>query len=150
MPRCRRRAASTHNHEHVIKLVAVTAIRSRCIAALYHDAVYIQVDHGPPGSMAAEIERVLETAELAAPGVSRPDGRRPRVTGRCARTCSAARSATWSSRTPSGLNEFASALVASIQLTDALDREQRIAVSACIEQTIPFRVDPVTRAARSR
>jgi hypothetical protein len=43
-----------------------------------------------------------------------------------------------------GLNEIASALVASIQLQDALSREQRIAVSACIEQTIPFRPDPIT------
>jgi hypothetical protein len=42
-----------------------------------------------------------------------------------------------------GLNEFGSALVASIQLARALSREQRIAVAACIEQTIPFRVDPV-------
>ncbi len=42
-----------------------------------------------------------------------------------------------------GLNEFASALVACVQLESALDRTQRIAVAACIEQTIPFRVDPV-------
>ena len=42
------------------------------------------------------------------------------------------------------LTELASALVASLQLADALDRDQRIAVAACIEQTIPFRVDPVT------
>jgi hypothetical protein len=42
-----------------------------------------------------------------------------------------------------GLNEFASALVASIQLADALSREHRIAIAACIEQTIPFRVEPV-------
>ena len=48
-----------------------------------------------------------------------------------------------------GLNEFASALVAAIQLGDALDREQRIAIAACIEQTIPFRTDPVQRAARA-
>jgi hypothetical protein len=41
-----------------------------------------------------------------------------------------------------GLNEFASALVASLQLAQALTREQRITVAACIEQTIPFRVDP--------
>jgi hypothetical protein len=43
-----------------------------------------------------------------------------------------------------GLNEFASALVASLQLEHALDRVQRIAIAACIEQTIPFRVDAVT------
>jgi hypothetical protein len=43
-----------------------------------------------------------------------------------------------------GLNEFASALVASIQLEHALDRIQRIGVAACIEQTIPFRADPVS------
>jgi hypothetical protein len=43
-----------------------------------------------------------------------------------------------------GLNEFASSLVCSIQLAEALTREQRIAVAACIEQTIPFRKDAAT------
>jgi hypothetical protein len=42
-----------------------------------------------------------------------------------------------------GLNELASALVASIHLATTLDREQRIAIAACIEQTIPFRADPI-------
>jgi len=42
-----------------------------------------------------------------------------------------------------GLNEFASALVMAVQLHDALTREQKIAVAACIEQTIPFRSDCV-------
>jgi hypothetical protein len=46
--------------------------------------------------------------------------------------------------TPShALNELASALVASIQLATVLDRNQRLAIAACIEQTIPFRADPV-------
>src|SRR5262249_36334404 len=45
----------------------------------------------------------------------------------------------------SGLNEFASALVASLQLHKALDRHQRIALAACIEQTIPFRRNRVTQ-----
>jgi hypothetical protein len=42
-----------------------------------------------------------------------------------------------------GLNELSSALVATIQLEPALSREQRLVIAACIEQTIPFRVDPV-------
>jgi hypothetical protein len=42
-----------------------------------------------------------------------------------------------------GLNELSSALVAAIQLEQVLSREQRVVIAACIEQTIPFRVDPV-------
>ena len=37
--------------------------------------------------------------------------------------------------TTGGLNELASALVMAIQLGKALDRHQRLAVAACIEQT---------------
>jgi hypothetical protein len=43
----------------------------------------------------------------------------------------------------SGLNELASAIVACVQLAKALDRHQRIAIAACIEQTIPFRSNAV-------
>src|SRR5687767_9522476 len=47
-----------HNHDHVIGL-AKEGDPLEVIAALYHDAVYIQVDQGPPRSMRAEMDRVL-------------------------------------------------------------------------------------------
>jgi hypothetical protein len=128
-----------HNHDHVID-IASSGDPLEVIAALYHDAVYIQVDQGPPRSMHNEMNRVLGQADQGwriLPGAANDQlssdvlavfGRKPGdvVAG------------------TSGLNELASALVASMQLADALDRQQRIDVAACIEQTIPFRVDPVT------
>jgi len=127
-----------HNHDHVIDLVA-DGDPLEIIAALYHDAIYIQVDLGPPRSMRDELSsvlaqgadgwRVLPAAEDPVTGdVLHVFGRR-----------------VGDVVTPTaGLNEFGSALIASIHLARALSREQRIAIAACIEQTIPFRVDPVT------
>jgi len=126
-----------HNHDHVIDLVA-GGDPLEVVAALYHDAVYIQVDQGPPRSMRDELAAVLAQGPdgwRVLPDAAGPiTGDVLRVFGRgvgdvVAPTC--------------GLNEFASALVAAIQLSRALSRDQRIAVAACIEQTIPFRVDPV-------
>jgi hypothetical protein len=126
-----------HNHDHVID-IAREGDPLEVIAALYHDAVYIQVDQGPPASMKAEMDRVLGAADKGWRVLASDDqvvtdvlavfGRKPGdiVTG------------------TTGLNELASALVASIQLAKALDRQARIDVAACIEQTIPFRVDPET------
>src|SRR5213595_2204271 len=51
-----------HNHDHVIE-IASSGEPLEIIAALYHDAVYIQVDHGPPRSMRAEMDRFLGAAE---------------------------------------------------------------------------------------
>src|SRR4051812_27016956 len=47
-----------HNHDHVIDL-ASGGDPLEVIAALYHDAVYIQVDQGPPRSMRDELAPVL-------------------------------------------------------------------------------------------
>lgn len=126
-----------HNHDHVIGLVA-DGDPLEVVAALYHDAVYIQVDQGPPRSMRDELAPVL------APG---PDGWRVLadaagpLTGDVLHVFGRAVGDVVTPTT--GLNEFASALVASIHLATALSRAQRIAIAACIEQTIPFRVDPV-------
>jgi hypothetical protein len=126
-----------HNHDHVVDLLH-DGDPLEVIAALYHDAVYIQVDQGPPRSMRDEIAGVLQQGAdgwRILPGAAEPVaadvlGVFGRVVGEIV--------------TPmSGLNEFASALVACLQLRDALDREQRLAVASCIELTIPFRTDPV-------
>jgi hypothetical protein len=126
-----------HNHDHVINLVA-DGDPLEVIAALYHDAVYIQVDLGPPHSMRDELSGVMAQGPegwRVLPGAAEPvTGDVLHVFGRKVGDLV----------TPTtGLNEFASALVASVQLAGALSREQRIGVAACIEQTIPFRVDPV-------
>src|SRR5262245_58056361 len=127
-----------HNHDHVIE-IASKGDPLEVLAALYHDAVYIQVDLGPPRSMKVEMARSLLPDGIGegfrivcdddvVGDVLAVFGRKPgeTVTG------------------TTGLNELASALVACAQLENVLDRKQRIAVAACIEQTIPFRADPVT------
>ena len=47
-----------HNHEHVVDLIG-EGDPLEVIAALYHDAVYIQVDQGPPRSMRTELAGLL-------------------------------------------------------------------------------------------
>jgi hypothetical protein len=126
-----------HNHDHVIEL-AREVDPLEVIAALYHDAVYIQVDHGPPPTMASEIATVLDAGRggewQVLPASSEAVSDVHAVFGRKPGDIVTA---------TSGLNELASALVACVQLEHALDRYQRINVVAAIEQTIPFRVDPV-------
>ncbi len=143
-----------HNHDHVVDLIA-HGDPLEVIAALYHDAVYIQVDQGPPRSMREELAGVLAPTRSAK---RRPSESEAQIEARVGWEVLPGAAGPVTSDvlavfdrsvgdivTPtSGLNEFASALVAAIQLQDALDREQRLAIVACIEQTIPFRVDPVT------
>jgi hypothetical protein len=131
-----------HNHDHVIDLVS-DGDPLEIIAALYHDAVYIQVDQGPPRSMREELSSVLAQGAdgwRVLPAAAGP------VTGDILHVFG--RSVGDIVTPTTGLNEFASALVAAIQLAPALSREQRIAIAACIEQTIPFRVDPVAELHR--
>ncbi|HEY0251617.1 MAG TPA: hypothetical protein VGC41_08825 [Kofleriaceae bacterium] len=127
-----------HNHDHVIGLTR-DCEPLEVIAALYHDAVYIQVDKDLPKSMLAELSRVLEPVAkgwriLPAAGDDQVTADVLAVFGKKSGE---------EVSTSHGLNELASALVASIQMADVLDRNQRLAIAACIEQTIPFRVDPV-------
>ncbi len=125
-----------HNHDHVVDLLA-DGDPLEVIAALYHDAVYIQVDQGAPRSMKAELDQVL--AHEPAGWKVLPAAAKP-VTGEVLAVFG--REVGDVVTGTSGLNELASALVAALQLEDALTREQRIAIAACIEQTIPFREDP--------
>jgi len=125
-----------HNHDHVVDLIA-NGDPLEVIAALYHDAIYIQVDQGLPTSMKAELGMVLaheDTGWRILPAAAGLAGDTLAVFGRKVGDVVTG---------TSGLNELASALVASLQLANSLSREQRIAIAACIEQTIPFRVDPV-------
>jgi len=127
-----------HNHDHVISLTR-NCEPLEVIAALYHDAVYIQVDKDVPKSMAAELATVIAPVDkgwriLHAAGEHEATADVLAVFGRKVGDHVSPTQA---------LNELASALVAAIQLSQVLDREQRIAIAACIEQTIPFRPDPV-------
>src|SRR5437868_3939840 len=104
-----------HNHDHVIE-IAREGDPLEVIAALYHDAVYIQVDQGPPRSMRGEMDLALVQAEggwriLASAGEDPVTADVLAVFGR--------RVGDLVSST-SGLNELASALVAGIQLQSAL------------------------------
>src|SRR5512145_1892813 len=47
-----------HNHDHVVSLLR-DGDPLEVIAALYHDAVYIQVDQGPPRSMRDDLDGVM-------------------------------------------------------------------------------------------
>jgi hypothetical protein len=127
-----------HNHDHVIE-IAREGDALETIAALYHDAVYLQVDQGPPRSMRAEMEKALQPTEGGW-----------RVLASAADDPVMSDIITLFGRrvgdlvpTTGGLNELASALVMAIQLGTALNRHQRLAVAACIEQTVPFRTKPV-------
>ena len=127
-----------HNHDHVVHMIS-EGDPLELIAALYHDAVYIQVDQGPPRSMRTELDSVLAATDEGWRVLPQAAG------GLTGDVLDVFDRKVGDLVTPmTGLNEFASALVAAIQLASALTREQRITVSACIEQTIPFRVDPVT------
>ncbi|MBA3503880.1 MAG: hypothetical protein H0T65_26200 [Deltaproteobacteria bacterium] len=141
-----------HNHDHVCDLIG-EGEPLEVIAALYHDAVYIQVDLGPPRSMRGELAGLI--APEAAPRA--PSESEAQVEGRGGWVIQPAAAAPVTSDvlavfgrkvgdvvTPmTGLNELASALVCAVQLHEQLTREQVIAVAACIEQTIPFRTDCV-------
>lgn len=126
-----------HNHDHVVSLLR-EGDPLEVIAALYHDVVYIQVDQGSPRSMRTELSAVLESSSFGW-----------RVLPRAASPATGDVLAVFDRQvgdvlTPmTGLNEFASALVCAVQLGKVLTREQVICVAACIEQTIPFREDPV-------
>ncbi|MGE0400965.1 MAG: hypothetical protein AB7T06_29920 [Kofleriaceae bacterium] len=126
-----------HNHDHVASLLR-EGDPLEIIAALYHDVVYIQVDQGSPRSMRAELSPVLESSSFGWRVLPRAAGP---VTGDVLAVFDRQVGDVVTPTT--GLNEFASALVCAVQLADALTREQIIGVAACIEQTIPFRADPV-------
>ena len=127
-----------HNHDHVIEILA-DAGPIESVAALYHDAVYIQVDHGPPRAMQQELAglfdiavgtyggwRIRTEASTQTPEVLQIFGRK-----------------VGDVLTPStGLNELASAMVAWRHLHGVLTHDQIVSIVAAIEQTIPFRPAP--------
>jgi len=104
-----------HNHDHVVELIS-QGDSLEVIAALYHDAVYIQVDQGLPYSMKTELGTVLaheDTGWRILPAAAGLAGDTLAVFGRKVGDVVTG---------TSGLNELASAFVATIQLAEALAR----------------------------
>ena len=103
-----------HNHDHVIDLVT-DGDPLEVIAALYHDAIYIQVDLGPPRSMRDELSSVMAQGAdgwRVLPAAADP------VTGDVLHVFGRRVGDVVTPTT--GLNEFGSALIASIHLARAL------------------------------
>ncbi|MBL9037430.1 MAG: hypothetical protein JNG84_02840 [Archangium sp.] len=128
------RAREFHTHQHVLDLVA-DADPLETIAALYHDTVYVQVDLGVPEHFESLLSPFIRKEDagwrIQAHAADDPTARDVlHIFGLQAGAVLT---------TTTGLNEFASALVAARELEGVLTREQLLAVSACIEGTIPFR-----------
>lgn len=128
-----------HNHEHVLALAdGGEAEPLDVLAALYHDAVYIQVDQGPPAAMRGELAATIERASGGWRVLPPPTAAAADVLAVFGRDPGEVVTATM------GLNELASALVAALHLEHVVDRAARLALAMSIEQTIPFRDDPAT------
>lgn len=124
---------SFHTLEHVFHL-AETPDPIRCLAALFHDLVYYQIDRGFP----APIQKTLAPYFLEGNGVRlaqiAPTDRAARL------TCDVFGYVAGQTLSPfTGLNEFASALCMNLALQDILPESSRLSIAACIEATIPFR-----------
>lgn len=131
-----------HNHRHVLDIVR-EADPLEALAALYHDAVYMQVDKGLPRAMAQTIDALIAEEQGGW-----------RILPAAAEGPTKDVLAVFDKRVgdlvtlAGGLNELASAMVAVMHLAPVLERSQRIAIAACIEQTVPFRPDPCAALAK--
>lgn len=120
-----------HSLEHVFRFSPRDALET--LAVLYHDVVYWSVDQAWPSGYAEILETVAPSGRPGAPLAVQttvpyyadvlavfglmPGDEVPKVGG----------------------NELFSALAFAATLGDLLDRNKTLAVSACIEATIPFR-----------
>lgn len=122
-----------HTHEHVLEL-AQDPDPIGMLAALYHDLVYVQVDLGIPPALVEALSPLIEPAEggwRILPAAAQPQ---------LADTLAIFGRQIGDILGPyTGVNELASAFVAALYLGPHLERRHLLAVSACIEATIPFR-----------
>jgi hypothetical protein len=130
------RAREFHTHDHALDLCR-GADPIETIAALYHDTVYVQVDLGVPEHFAEILSPLIRKEDagwrvLPHAAVDPVAADVLKVFGRVADEV----------LTPlTGLNELASAFVVVKEFEGVMARAQLLALSACIEATIPFRVD---------
>jgi hypothetical protein len=128
-------ARSFHTPQHVLDLADRTNPRI-CLAALFHDLVYHQVDHGLHPRISEALASCLESREkrlwLKAGAES---------TDRAlALTMGVFGFSPGQPLDPSGgMNEFLSALVMNRSLAAYVGEPDLVVVTACIEATIPFR-----------
>jgi len=130
-----RHGRSFHTVDHVFDLADnVGALEA--LAAIFHDAVYHQVDGGLPGQLQAHLADVIETQDdtiRLAPFNADDDPLR-------ALTIDLFGFKPQQELSPyGGLNEFLSALLALRVLSSLLPMPVLAKIAACIEGTIPFR-----------
>lgn len=130
------RAREFHTHHHVLELVE-GAEPLEALAALYHDVVYVQVDLDVPARFEALLTPYLRQ-ESDGQWRIMPVAAEDEVTRDVLHVFGREVGEQINART--GVNELASALVAVKELQGTLTRTECVAVSACIEATIPFRV----------
>ena len=128
-------ARSFHTPEHVFTLVD-PGNPHMTLAALFHDLVYYQVDHGFIPQIAQVVESSIEQWDgglRVRPGVGQGD--------RQLSLCMAIFDVHPGQKLSpfGGMNEFLSALVMGRELGAVVKEEDLILATACIEATIPFR-----------
>jgi len=128
-------AREFHTHEHVLT-VTRGAGPIETLAGIFHDVVYVQVDRGFP----------VAIGDLLRPYLTPVDGTGYRVSLAILEDPMTAMVARIFDRSPgdelspfAGLNELASALVATKCLSPFLSKSQLARVVAGVEATIPFR-----------
>ncbi|MBK9262999.1 MAG: hypothetical protein IPM54_24745 [Polyangiaceae bacterium] len=139
-------AREFHSHEHVLT-VTHGASPIETLAGIFHDVVYVQVDRGFPGAI----------GELLRPFLTPVDGAGYRVSLAILEDPVTAMVARIFDRAPgdelspfAGLNELASALVATKCLAPLLSKSQLARIAAGIEATIPFRDNNTLEALAAR
>lgn len=130
------RAREFHTHHHVLELVD-GADPLEALAALYHDVVYVQVDLDVPARFEALLTPYLQQ-ESDGQWRIMPVSAEDEVTKDVLHLFGREVGELVNART--GVNELASALVAVKELQGTLSRAECVAMAACIEATIPFRV----------
>jgi hypothetical protein len=128
-------ARSFHTPEHVFDLVD-PGNPYMTLAALFHDLVYYQVDHGFIPQIAKALESTIEPWDNGLrikPAIQQPD--------RQLSLCMALFDVKQGQKLApfGGMNEFLSALVMGKELGSVVKEEDLILATACIESTIPFR-----------
>jgi hypothetical protein len=125
-----------HTTEHIFEVGgSVDAIE--VLSALFHDLVYVQVDHGVSINISSYITPFVKEVKgqiVIRPADELPSSRMFDIVG------------TVFGQAPgvilspmSGQNEFLSALIAALSLSPFLSESQIAEIAACIEATIPFR-----------
>jgi hypothetical protein len=128
-------ARSFHTPEHVFDLVD-PGNPYMTLAALFHDLVYYQVDHGFIPQIAEALESTIEPWDKGLrvrPGVGHGD----RQLALCMAVFDVRQGQILAPF--GGMNEFLSALVMGRKLGAVVKEEDLILSIACIEATIPFR-----------